>query len=159
MNIKTHAKINVWMTQIIYACIVRIAVVFSLIMYPIVIFLNPPAETFWFLISCIFYLVFSGGILNFINKHFNIIQKFLNISNNQKFILSILLTRTHSSMQLNSELDKLAKAIKNQSTIYKELNKTDFPFLNKLFSRLEQINKKKSNSFNTLDNNSTKDET
>lgn len=78
----------------------------------------------------------SGAFLNLINKQFNIIQKFLTVSNYQKFILSIVLTRTHSSIQLNSELDKLSKAIENKSS-YVYLNTIDFPLLNKLFYRLE----------------------
>ena len=118
-----------------------------MIMYPIVIFINPPAETFWFLISCIFYFGMSGVVLDFINKQFNIIQKFLTVSNYQKFILSIVLIRTrsaHNSTQLNSELDKLSKAIENKSSFYGDLDQTDFPLLNKLFRRLEQTTQKKS---------------
>lgn len=144
MNIKTYAKINIWITQIAFAFLRRIAILASIIIYPIVIFINPPAKIFWFLISCIFYLGMSGAVLNFINKHFNIIQKFLTVSNYQKFILSIIFTRTHSSTQLNSELDKLSKAIENKSSFYGDLNQTDFPLLNKLFRRLEQTKQKKS---------------
>lgn len=144
MNIKTYAKINIWITQIIRAFIMRIALLCPIIIYPIVIFTILPAEQFWFLISCVFYLVMLGAILDFINKHFNIIQKFLTVSNYQKFILSIIFTRTHSSTQLNSELDKLSKAIENKSSFYGDLNQTDFPLLNKLFNRLEQVKQKKS---------------
>lgn len=143
MNIKTYAKINIWMTQIL-AFLRRIAIVSSMIMYPIVIFINPPAETFWFLISCIFYLGMTGAILDLINKQFNIIQKFLTISNYQKFLLSIIFIRTHSSTQLNFELDKLSKAIENKSSFYSDLNTMDFPLLNKLFRRLEQAKQNKS---------------
>ena len=144
MNIKTYAKINIWITQISFAFLKRIAILASIIIYPIVIFINPPAKIFWFLISCIFYLGMSGAVLNFINNHFNIIQKFLTVSNYQKFILSIIFTRTHSSTQLNFELDKLSKAIENKSSFYGDLNQTDFPLLNKLFRRLEQTTQKKS---------------
>ena len=147
MNIKTYAKINIWITQIVFAFIMRIVMLASMIMYPIVIFINPPAETFWFLTSCIFYFGMSGVVLDFINKQFNIIQKFLTVSNYQKFILSIVLTRTrsaHSSIQLNSELDKLSKAIENKSSFY--LNPMDFPLLYKLFRRLEQAKAKQKQS-------------
>lgn len=149
MNIKTYAKFNIWITQIVFAFIMRIVMLASMIMYPIVIFINPPAETFWFLTSCIFYFGMSGVVLDFINKQFNIIQKFLTVSNYQKFILSIVLTRTrsaHSSIQLNSELDKLSKAIENKSSFYGDLNQTDFPLLNKLFRRLEQAQAKQKKS-------------
>ena len=144
MNIKKYAKFNIWITQIVFAFIMRIVMLASMIMYPIVIFINPPAETFWFLISCIFYFGMSGVVLDFINKQFNIIQKFLTVSNYQKFILSIILTRTHNLTQLNSELDKLSKTIENKSSFYGDLNQTDFPLLNKLFRRLEQTKQKKS---------------
>ena len=118
----------------------------SIIMYPIVIFINPPAKTFWFLTSCLFYFGMTGAVLDLINKQFNIIQKFLTVSNYQKFILSIIFIRTHSSTQLNSELDKLSKAIENKSSFYGDLNQTDFPLLNKLFRRLEQAQAKQNKS-------------
>lgn len=146
MNIKTYAKFNIWITQIVFAFIMRIVMLASMIMYPIVIFINPPAETFWFLISRIFYFGMSGVVLDFINKQFNIIQKFLTVSNYQKFILSIILTRTHNLTQLNSELDKLSKTIENKSSFYGDLNQTDFPLLNKLFRRLEQAQAKQKKS-------------
>ena len=149
MNIKTYAKINIWITKIVFAFIMRIVMLCSIIMYPIVIFINLPAKTFWFLISCIFYFGMTGVVLDFINKHFNIIQKFLTVSNYQKFILSIVLIRTrraHNSTQLNSELDKLSKAIENKSSFYGDLNQTDFPLLNKLFRRLEQAQAKQNKS-------------
>ena len=140
MNIKTYAKINIWIIQII-TFIMRLVLFFSIIMLPIVIFTNPSAETFWFLISCIFYLVISGIVLDVLNKHFNIIQRFLTIPDNKKFILSILLASSRSkrslrgSIQLNSELDKLSKAIESKSSFY--LNTMDFPLLYKLFRRLK----------------------
>ena len=143
MNIKTYAKINIWITKTI-TVIMRMVLFFSIIiMLPIVIFANPSTKTFWFLISCIFYLAISGIVLDVINKHFNIIQRFLKIPNDKKFILSMVLTgkhSAHSSIQLNSELDKLSKAIENKSSFY--LNPMDFPLLYKLFRRLEQVNQK-----------------
>ena len=146
MNIKTYAKFNIWITKIVFAFIMRIVMLCPIIMYPIVIFINPPAKTFWFLTSCIFYFGMTGVVLDFINKQFNIIQKFLTVSNYQKFILSIILTRTHNLTQLNSELDKLSKAIENKSSFYGDLNQTDFPLLNKLFRRLEQAQAKQKKS-------------
>lgn len=146
MNIKTYAKINIWITKIVFAFIMRIVMLCSIIMYPIVIFINPPAKTFWFLTSCIFYFGMSGVVLDFINIQFNIIQKFLTVSNYQKFILSIIFIRTHNSTQLNSELDKLSKNIENKSSFYGDLNQTDFPLLNKLFRRLEQAQAKQKKS-------------
>ena len=146
MKIKTYAKINIWITKIVFAFIMRIVMLCSIIMYPIVIFINPPAKTFWFLTSCIFYFGMTGAVLDLINKQFNIIQKFLTVSNYQKFILSIILTRTYNLTQLNSELDKLSKTIENKSSFYGDLNQTDFPLLNKLFRRLEQAQAKQKKS-------------
>ena len=142
MNIKTYAKINIWITQII-TFIVRMSLCFSIIMCPIVIFVNPSTEQFFFLISCICYLLISPIILDLINKQLNIIQKFLAIPNDKKYILSVLLTSSHNSIKLNSELNKLSKAIENKSGFY--LNPMDFPLLYKLFRRLEQVNQKQSN--------------
>ena len=155
MNIKTYAKINIWIIQII-TFIMRMVLFFSIIiiiiMLPIVIFANPSTEQFLFLSSCICYLAISAIILDLINKHFNIIHRFLNVPNDKKIILSIILTRTHNSTQLNSELDKLSKAIENKSSSYLNTKDfiMDFPLLTKLFFRFEQVNQKQSNKLKGL---------
>ena len=151
MNIKTYAKINIWIIQII-TFIMRMVLFFSIIMLPIVIFANPSTEQFLFLSSCICYLAISAIILDLINKHFNIIHRFLTLPNVKKIILSIILTRTHNSTQLNSELDKLSKAIENKSSSYLNTKDfiMDFPLLTKLFFRFEQANQKQSNKLKGL---------
>ena len=62
--------------------------------------------------------------------------KTINLSKTSKLILSyLLLKKHHSSSKLNLELNKLKQAIENKSQLYNDLNKNDFPYINKFISR------------------------
>ena len=62
--------------------------------------------------------------------------KTINLSKTSKLILSyLLLKKHHSSPKLKLELNKLKQAIENKSQLYNDLNKTDFPYINKFISR------------------------
>ena len=62
--------------------------------------------------------------------------KTINLSKTSKLILSyLLLKKHHSSSKLNLELNKLKQAIENKSQLYNDLNKADFPYINKFISR------------------------
>ena len=58
--------------------------------------------------------------------------------------------KTHTSSNLNLEIEKLSRAFDNKSNIYKNLSETDFPYINKFIRRaiLAQSDCKLSNSFN-----------
>ena len=84
--------------------------------------------------------------------YFNVIaiwftEKIVSISNNktnqylkttkqEKIVLIRLFSKQNHPSKLNLELQKISKAVENKSSLYKELNDTDFPYLNKLFRRL-----------------------
>jgi len=58
--------------------------------------------------------------------------------------------KTHTSSNLNLEIEKLSRAFDNKSNIYKNLSETDFPYINKFIRRaiLAQSDCKLSNSSN-----------
>lgn len=88
----------------------------------------------------------------FLILYFNVIaiwftEKIVSISNNktnqylkttkqEKIVLIRLFSKQNHPSKLNLELQKISKAVENKSSLYKELNDTDFPYLNKLFRRL-----------------------
>ena len=79
-----------------------------------------------------------------INKKLNKIDVHLNISKNQKQILSHLFSRKHTSSKLNLELAMLSKIIENKSNLFNELNSkqnSDFTQINKILTRLERLAK------------------
>ena len=47
----------------------------------------------------------------------------------------------HSSSKLNLEINKLKQAIENESQLYNDLNKLDFPYINKFVSRYYRYKK------------------
>lgn len=58
--------------------------------------------------------------------------------------------KTHTSSNLNLEIEKLSQAFDNKSNIYKNLSETDFPYINKFIRRVLQVQSgcKLSNSSN-----------
>ena len=59
----------------------------------------------------------------------------INFSHNYILLCHLLLKKNHSSSNLNLELNKLKQAIENKAQLYNDLNKTDFPYINKFISR------------------------
>ena len=59
-----------------------------------------------------------------------------------KLILSRILLKKHKLSSLNLELDKLAIALNNKSSLYNDLYKKDFPSLFKLITRYGNIKNK-----------------
>lgn len=79
-----------------------------------------------------------------INRKINKIDVHLNISKNQKQILSHLFSRKHTSSNLNLELEMLSKIIENKSNLFNELNSkqnSGFTQINKILTRLERLAK------------------
>ena len=54
------------------------------------------------------------------------------------------------------ELQKISKAVENKSSLYQELNETDFPYLNKLFRRLNCLQETHNNIENISSNDLNK---
>lgn len=77
-----------------------------------------------------------------INRKINKIDVHLNISKNQKQILSHLFARKHTSSKLNLELEMLSKIIQNKSNLFNELNSkqnSDFTQINKILTRFDRL--------------------
>ena len=77
-----------------------------------------------------------------INRKINKIDVHINISKNQKQILSHLFARKHTSSKLNLELEMLSKIIENKSNLFNELNSkqnSDFTQINKILTRFERL--------------------
>lgn len=107
----------------------------------------------------------------FLILYFNVIaiwftEKIVSISNNktnqylkttkqEKIILIRLFSKNNHPSKLNLELQKISKAVENKSNLYKELNETDFPYLNKLFRRLNRS--QETNNNNNIENISSND--
>ena len=79
--------------------------------------------------------ILSAGAV-FSNNSFNKTKKYLKTTYNEQLILYRLFNKPSHSSKLNLELQKISKAVENKSSLYQELNETDFPYLNKLFRRL-----------------------
>lgn len=91
-----------------------------------------------------------------INKKINKIDVHLNISKNQKQILSHLFCRKHTSSKLNLELEMLSKIIENKSNLFNELNSkqnSDFTQINKILTRLAKTHKHNGIKYQFLINN------
>ena len=186
MDIKILSKINIFLTEfVVFSKMVvffyfknsftKFLLIFSLFTTGIGFFINlfptiPDAHIFiddllcqlifylssiYFLTFIISFLLFLIGdiLLEYINKHF-----YLNISLAKINTVSYLFVRHHTSSKFNLELRKLSKSIKNKSNIYSNLDKNDFPQINKLFRRLgyhfqKDKNQNTNSTLNFVNNN------
>ena len=82
-----------------------------------------------FLIHVIIYAIFK----KFFSK--------INFEYNHFLLCHLLLKEHHSSSKLDLELNKLKQAIENKSQLYNDLNKADFPYINKFVSRYYRYKK------------------
>lgn len=101
--------------------------------------------------------ILSAGAV-FSNNSFNKTKKYLKTTYNEQLILYRLFNKPNHSSKLNLELQKISKAVENKSSLYQELNETDFPYLNKLFRRLNcsQVTHNNNNIENILSNDLNK---
>ena len=65
----------------------------------------------------------------------------INFEYNHFLLCHLLLKEHHSSSKLDLELNKLKQAIENKSQLYNDLNKADFPYINKFVSRYYRYKK------------------
>lgn len=80
----------------------------------------------------------------------------IDLSKSNKLILSRILLKKHNLSSLNLELQKISKAVENKSSLYQELNENDFPYLNKLFRRLNCLQATHNNIENISSNDLNK---
>lgn len=165
MNIKTYAKIFTYKNKIknftakIFKYLIDgISISFLLFIFIDMINYMIQSEfltnmSFYFTISffmmviltCLLFIPISiCSIIDsfLINKKINKIDVYLNISKNQKQILSHLFSRKHTSSKLNLELEMLSKIIENKSNLFNELNSkqnSDFTQINKILTRFDRL--------------------
>lgn len=86
----------------------------------------------------------------------NKINQYLKTTREEKIVLIRLFSKQNHSSKLNLELQKISKAIENKSSLYQELNENDFPYLNKLFRRLNCLQATHNNIENISSNDLNK---
>ena len=170
MNIKNSFKISIVLdstlkflnNMVLY--LFKFTVIF-MVLSPILFFINlnfTTLTTVFELYIKILLLIpslatLSAGVVC-TNNIFNKTKKYLKTTYNKQLILYCLFNKPHHSSKLNLELQKISKAVENKSSLYQELNETDFPYLNKLFRRLNcsQATHNKNNIENILSNDLNK---
>lgn len=148
MNIKNNFKISIVLdstlkflnNMVLY--LFKFTVIF-MVLSPILLFINlnfTTLTTLFELYIKILLLIPSLATLSAgavcTNNIFNKTKKYLKTTYNKQLILYCLFSKPHHPSKLNLELQKISKAVENKSSLYQELNETDFPYLNKLFRRL-----------------------
>lgn len=155
MNIRTEAKINVifdkyityipfWLKFVTFLILfilitgmifyflgfsfptIYISILSNLFIFSLVLFLIP------FMSYVIFDYFFSKTGFGYIHSDFE---------HGYSLLYYLLLKEHHSSSNLNLELNKLKDAIENESQLYNDLNKLDFPYINKFVSRYYRYKK------------------
>jgi hypothetical protein len=157
MNIRTEAKINIIFGKYInympfwfkfIACLALFRAI-NLIAFDSLVFSFP--VTYISTLTKLFVLILVLFLIPIII--YSIFKKFfskINFEYNHFLLCHLLLKEHHSSSNLNLELNKLKEAIENESQLYNDLNKLDFPYINKFISRYYRYNnyKEKQNNNN-----------
>lgn len=99
--------------------------------------------------------ILSAGLVC-TNNSFNKTKKYLKTTYNEQLILYCLFSKPNHPFKLNLELQKISKAVENKSSLYQELNENDFPYLNKLFRRLNCLQATHNNIENISSNDLNK---
>ena len=153
MNIKNSFKISIVLdstlkflnNMVLY--LFKFTVIF-MVLSPILLFINlnfttltTVFELYIKILLLIPLLATLSAVVVCTNNIFNKTKKYLKTTYNKQLILYCLFNKPHHSSKLNLELQKISKAVENKSSLYQELNETDFPYLNKLFKRFEKSKK------------------
>ena len=147
MNIKTEAKIHIFFDNFID--LMNFSFLFKLIACPLLfivlteMFCNnfnfPLPTTYVTILSIILLSTFI--LLLFTAVMYVVLDSFffkIDFEYNQFLLCCLLLKKHHSSSKLDLELNKLKQAIENKSQLYNDLNKVDFPYINKFILRYKR---------------------
>lgn len=166
MNIKKSLKLSVTLEYILAFLTVSFVILFTGFLVNLILSFF---EEMLFSSSTLFFpLIFPYFVILYCN--FLVIwctYKTVSISNNktnqyfkttreEKVALIKLFNKPNHSSKLNLELQKISKAIENKSSLYQELNENDFPYLNKLFRRLNCLQATHNNIKNISSNDLNK---
>lgn len=166
MNIKKSLKLSVTLEYILAFLTVSFVILFTGFLVNLILSFF---EEMLFSSSTLFFpLIFPYFVILYCN--FLVIwctYKTVSISNNktnqylkttreEKVALIRLFNKPNHSSKLNLELQKISKAVENKSSLYQELNENDFPYLNKLFRRLNCLEATHNNIENISSNDLNK---
>lgn len=146
MNIKKSLKLRVNLEYILTFLMVSCGILsigflinFILSFFEVIVF---SSSTLFFPLIFPFFLILCFNVIalwlieKIVLSSNNKINQYLKTTLEEKIVLIRLFSKRNHPSKLNLELQKIFKAIENKSSLYKELNETDFPYLNKLFRRL-----------------------
>lgn len=165
MKIRTEAKIHVFFDN--FMALMNFSFLFKLIACPLLFIVltemfcnnfNFPLPTTY--VTTLTIILLSTLILLLLTLVIYVVLDSLffkiDFEYNQFLLCCLLLKKHHASSKLNLELNKLKQAIENNSQLYNDLNKVDFPYINKFISRYKCYKNIKFNSYvnKKLKNNS-----
>lgn len=165
MNIKKSLKLSVTLEYILTFLMVSCGILsigflinFILSFFEVIVFSS--STLFFPLIFPSFLILYFNVIAVWLIEKIvlssnNKINQYLKTTREEKIILIRLFSKNNHPSKLNLELQKISKAVENKSNLYKELNETDFPYLNKLFRRLNRS--QETNNNNNIENISSND--
>ena len=138
MNIRTEAKINIIFGKYINYMPFWFKFIACLALFREITVITFDSLGFSFPVTFISVLFLIHVIIYAIFKKF--FSK-INFEYNHFLLCHLLLKEHHSSSKLDLELNKLKQAIENKSQLYNDLNKADFPYINKFVSRYYRYKK------------------
>lgn len=162
MNIKKSLKLSVTLEYILAFLTVSFVILFTGFLVNIILsffesILFSSSNLFslilpyFIIVYCNFLLVFfTYNVVSTSNDKTN---QYLKTTKQEKIILIRLFSKNNHPSKLNLELQKISKAVENKSNLYKELNETDFPYLNKLFRRLNCLQETHNNNIENISSN------
>lgn len=165
MNIKKSLKLRVNLEYILTFLMVSCGILsigflinFILSFFEVIVF---SSSTLFFPLIFPFFLILYFNVIavwlieKIVLSSNNKINQYLKTTKQEKIILIRLFSKNNHPSKLNLELQNISKAVENKSNLYKELNETDFPYLNKLFRRLNCSQEMNNN--NNIENISSND--
>lgn len=149
MNIKKSLKLSVTLEYILTFLMVSCGILsigflinFILSFFEVIVFSS--STLFFPLIFPSFLILYFNVIAVWLIEKIvlssnNKINQYLKTTREEKIVLIRLFSKQNHPSKLNLELQKISKAVENKSSLYHDLGKSDFPYLNKLFRRLNSL--------------------
>ena len=154
MNIRTEARIHVFLDKCTGATIQLICLLCSSLLMillvkffatnPVIIMNNNILTSMVNCLICLSLIPMPFFISIFIEHTPDIFDTFfanIKFKHDKILFCHLLLKQHHSASKLDWELNKLKQAIENKSQLYNDLNKVDFPYINKFVSRYYRYKK------------------
>ena len=167
MNIKKSLKLSVTLEYILTFLMISCGILsigflinFILSFFEVIVF---SSSTLFFPLMFPFFLILYFNVIavwlieKIVLSINNKINQYLKTTREEKIVLIRLFSKQSHSSKLNLELQKISKAVENKSSLYHDLGKSDFPYLNKLFRRLNFLQGKLKDEDSHIENISSND--